>query len=260
MDVEELIERAPGAFLLACVIAQRARFQAGESFDGREPGEAFLGDHDRYKMSEQQYRTAKCQLAKWNFATFRTTNKGTLAKLTDSRLFDIFSVSINDQVNVQATDKQRLTKNVKNDKNKEREERARFFPPDLDSVKLQCAKIGLSEFEGEKFWNYYEANGWKVGRNPMRNWVSALVNWKGRIFESESKKGAPLFQTSRKYEKPNPRNFGIDLTNQTELVAAKIKRDEGARLSKRTAGNELAKTVAPIGSHPSENSGVGNGD
>jgi hypothetical protein len=31
--------------------------------------------------------------------------------------------------------------------------------------------------EGEKFWNYYESNGWRVGRNPMKNWKAAAANW-----------------------------------------------------------------------------------
>jgi hypothetical protein len=31
--------------------------------------------------------------------------------------------------------------------------------------------------EGERFFNYYEANGWRVGRNPMKNWRAAAANW-----------------------------------------------------------------------------------
>lgn len=31
--------------------------------------------------------------------------------------------------------------------------------------------------EAEKFYNYYESNGWKVGKNPMKNWKAAANNW-----------------------------------------------------------------------------------
>jgi hypothetical protein len=31
--------------------------------------------------------------------------------------------------------------------------------------------------QAEKFFNYYEANGWRVGRNPMKNWKAAVNNW-----------------------------------------------------------------------------------
>lgn len=45
-------------------------------------------------------------------------------------------------------------------------------------IKLQCVKIGLPEIEGEKFYSYYESNGWKVGRNKMVSWTNALMHWK----------------------------------------------------------------------------------
>jgi hypothetical protein len=31
---------------------------------------------------------------------------------------------------------------------------------------------------GQKFWLYYESNGWKVGRNAMKNWKMAARRWK----------------------------------------------------------------------------------
>lgn len=34
-----------------------------------------------------------------------------------------------------------------------------------------------AEVESESFWNYYESNGWRVGKNPMKNWRAAAANW-----------------------------------------------------------------------------------
>ena len=61
----------------------------------------------------------------------------------------------------------------------------RFVKPSLDEVKLACAKCGLPESEAERFWNYYDSVGWKVGKNPMKSWTSALAgtwksNWQER--------------------------------------------------------------------------------
>jgi hypothetical protein len=53
-----------------------------------------------------------------------------------------------------------------------------FKKPTLEEVKLGCAKAGLPDSEAERFWNHYESNGWRVGKNPMRSWPSALANWK----------------------------------------------------------------------------------
>ena len=108
-DVVEMIEAYPLAFTLATVIAWRTRFQPGRCLKyGYQQGEAFLGDYERCGMSEQQYRTAKKKLEKWGYATFKRTNKGTTAKLTDTRLFDVLNLSANGQANRRITTKQRV--------------------------------------------------------------------------------------------------------------------------------------------------------
>jgi hypothetical protein len=98
------------AFILLSVIALRARRKDTFNLDNLEPGEALLGDFRKYGLTEQKYRTAKMKLEKWNFATFRATNRGTIAKLLDSSVYDINVGTNNGQNNVQATDKQRLTR------------------------------------------------------------------------------------------------------------------------------------------------------
>jgi hypothetical protein len=35
----------------------------------------------------------------------------------------------------------------------------------------------IAKIEAEKFVNYYESNGWKVGKNPMKSWGAAANNW-----------------------------------------------------------------------------------
>lgn len=109
-DILELIEAAPLAFTLAAVIALRARFKPGfNPINGLNQGDAFLGDHEKYGMSLQQYRTAKKQLEKFGFATFRSTSKGTIAKLKDTRLFDVLNATANKQANKQPTNGQQQT-------------------------------------------------------------------------------------------------------------------------------------------------------
>ena len=88
-DALELVQANPLAFALAYIIARRAVWREGFNRHNLKFGEAFLGDYKTCGMSERNYRTAKAQLAKWNFATFKPTNKGTIARLTDTRLFKI---------------------------------------------------------------------------------------------------------------------------------------------------------------------------
>ena len=59
----------------------------------------------------------------------------------------------------------------------------RFQKPTLEQLNTKAALIGLSTTEVDKFWNYYESNGWKVGKNPMKSWSAALQNWLSRVRE-----------------------------------------------------------------------------
>lgn len=54
----------------------------------------------------------------------------------------------------------------------------RFKPPTLEQCKAASVKAGMPEGEGERFFNYYESNGWRVGRNPMKSANGAMANWK----------------------------------------------------------------------------------
>ena len=108
-DALELIRANPCAFLLAYIIACRAQYRIGFNQHNLQLGESLLGDFKSYGMSERQYRTAKALLAKFRFATFKTTNRGTIGKLIDTRLFSIFRLPNDGQKDTQATDRRRTT-------------------------------------------------------------------------------------------------------------------------------------------------------
>lgn len=54
----------------------------------------------------------------------------------------------------------------------------KFVKPTLDQLKFEASKAGLPESEALKFFNHYESNGWRVGRNPMKSLPHALANWR----------------------------------------------------------------------------------
>lgn len=54
--------------------------------------------------------------------------------------------------------------------------RTRFVPPTLDEVIAYCQERGNS-VDAERFVSYYESNGWKVGKNPMKDWRAAVRTW-----------------------------------------------------------------------------------
>ena len=62
---------------------------------------------------------------------------------------------------------------------------SRFVPPTLEEVKDYEAQKGYT-FSAEKFWGYYESNGWRVGKNPMKSWHGACVTWQGKQNEESN--------------------------------------------------------------------------
>jgi predicted phage replisome organizer len=54
--------------------------------------------------------------------------------------------------------------------------RARFVPPTLSDVQDYCF-VRNNNVDAQRFIDYYTSNGWKVGKNPMKDWKAAVRNW-----------------------------------------------------------------------------------
>ena len=56
---------------------------------------------------------------------------------------------------------------------------SRFRPPAREEVTAYCADR-RNRVDPDRFCDFYESNGWKVGKNPMRDWKAAVRNWEKR--------------------------------------------------------------------------------
>lgn len=55
---------------------------------------------------------------------------------------------------------------------------AKFSPPCLEQILNYFLEKNKPKIEAEKFFNYFESKGWKIGnRSPMKNWKAAANNW-----------------------------------------------------------------------------------
>ncbi len=53
------------------------------------------------------------------------------------------------------------------------------IPPDIADVRQYAVTIGMKIESADHFHDHFTSNGWKVsGRSPMKDWQSALRNWK----------------------------------------------------------------------------------
>lgn len=74
----------------------------------------------------------------------------------------------------------------KEQENREREEsniepqmrykRKPFTKPTLEEVKQYCAERD-NGVDAQRWFDYYSSNGWKVGKNPMKDWKAAVRTW-----------------------------------------------------------------------------------
>ena len=66
--------------------------------------------------------------------------------------------------------------------------RGGFSPPTKEELETYCAQQGFSLDTGQ-FLDYYESNGWMVGRNKMRSWQAAVRNWVRKEKQNAAKSG-----------------------------------------------------------------------
>lgn len=79
------------------------------------------------------------------------------------------------------------------------ENRKRFTAPTIEDVKAYCKERG-NRVDPERFIDYYTSNGWKVGKNPMKDWKAAVRTWE----RSEPKQGRMSVKWQDHYDKWHP--------------------------------------------------------
>lgn len=66
----------------------------------------------------------------------------------------------------------------------------RFKKPTFEEVKQYIEEHGYSSVDPDRFYAYYEANGWKVGRNSMKDFKAAVRMWAARDKNDQKKRPA----------------------------------------------------------------------
>ena len=72
---------------------------------------------------------------------------------------------------------QALVPSINSKNNKQDKRKKTATPSGLDEVKEFFKEAGQPASEAEKYFNYYTATGWKVGKTKMEDWPAAARNW-----------------------------------------------------------------------------------
>lgn len=71
--------------------------------------------------------------------------------------------------------KEKFKENNKNEYIKEIY-KEKFSKPTLEEVKNYCIERN-NKIDPQSFIDYYDSVGWKIGKNPMKNWKAAIRTW-----------------------------------------------------------------------------------
>lgn len=104
---------------------------------------------------------------------FDTTRDNKNNSTCDSN-FDTTKYIYNNNKNLDKNNKENYTNNsIVKEK--------RFAKPTLEDVIAYCEEK-RNGVDPEKWFNYYESNGWKVGKNSMKNWKACVNTWARQNF------------------------------------------------------------------------------
>lgn len=75
-------------------------------------------------------------------------------------------------------------------------QQTRFVKPTLEEVGAYCKERNNS-VDIQRWFDYYESNGWKVGKNPMKDWKASIRTWERGNNEKNAK---PKYKCSFDYD------------------------------------------------------------
>lgn len=87
--------------------------------------------------------------------------------------------------------------------------RKRFVPPTLEEVTAYC-KERKNNVDPQHWHDYYSSNGWKVGKNPMKDWKSAVRTWERNGFSNSQQNSQPKPKDGAMFRDFNQRNYDYD--------------------------------------------------
>lgn len=159
-------------------------------------------------LSEQQVRTCLNRLKSTNEITIETTNQYSIITILKYDLYQSNDPYYDQQINQddnqritneQPTDNQQITtskilrnEDIKNTR-KEIYKEKKFVRPTVEEVQAYCEERN-NTVDPQYFVDFYTANGWKVGKNSMKDWKATVRYWERNNYSSPKQKGDVWFE------------------------------------------------------------------
>jgi predicted phage replisome organizer len=97
-------------------------------------------------------------------------------KLTQSRNLEEILEKSTPEIEIELEKEIKIEKEIDSSAKSTTTKRKRFEKPTLSEIEQYCIERN-NNVNAEQFYDYYESNGWKVGKNSMKDWKAAVRTW-----------------------------------------------------------------------------------
>lgn len=107
-------------------------------------------------------------------------------KLTQSRNLEEILKKSTPEIEIELEKDIKIEKEIHSSAKSTTTKRKRFEKPTLSEIKAYCIERN-NNVDAQHFFDYYESNGWKVGKNSMKNWQAAVRTWEKNSYTNTTK-------------------------------------------------------------------------
>ena len=86
--------------------------------------------------------------------------------------------------------------------------RKQFKKPTVEEIEKFACELNLTNLDPQYFYDYYESNGWMVGKNHMKDWKATAKNWNRRQFSTSRQRGNVIKMPDYMREQVDAKTFG----------------------------------------------------
>jgi len=113
-----------------------------------------------------------------------------------------------------------------------------FVKPTHEQIKEYAISINFAELDPERFYDHYQSKGWKIGKEPMKDWEACIRTW----FRKRYPKGKSILKKvgPTKANELTPPGFDYSIGKKVQElngVVVKVQNDKGLMVDCDVEGN-----------------------
>ena len=108
-------------------------------------------------------------------------------KLTQSRNLEEICKKSTPEIEIELEKDIEIEKEIHSSAKSTTTKRKRFEKPTLSQITQYCLERN-NNVNAEQFFDYYESNGWKVGKNAMKDWKACVRTWERNEYRKPNSK------------------------------------------------------------------------